>query len=238
MAKLEPELRAEGGARFIEERSVDPRALAQACAQAARAHGAHIASGEEAVAVEKSGSGLTVATKKSRYEARYVVNCCGAWSGQIDPYRWPTRPVKGQILCVLPEKKDAVRHVLRSGEVYVVPRSDGRVLIGSTMEEAGFDKSVQVETIQGLRAKAAKLAPALGEAKMHDAWAGLRPALPDGLPILSGTPLAGYFVATGHLRDGILLAPVTARVMTAMVSGKPAGFDLEPFRAARFLPPS
>jgi glycine oxidase len=97
--------------------------------------------------------------------------------------------------------------VIRTPEVYLVPRSDGRILVGTTVEEAGFDKRTDAATIQRLRRAAIAMIPELQNAKILEDWAGLRPGTPDALPILGATPTPGYFVATGHFRDGILLAP-------------------------------
>jgi len=167
-----------------------------------------------------------------------VVNCAGAWAGQIGPHRFPTRPVKGQMLCVAMPQRELVRHVVRTmgltPDVYLIPRSDGRMLIGATVEEAGFDKQTVPETILKLRQAALDLVPKLADARILESWAGLRPGTPDGLPILGATPTPGYFVATGHFRDGILLAPVTARVMAEVISGRAPGYDLGAFSALRF----
>jgi glycine oxidase len=106
--------------------------------------------------------------------------------------------------------------------------------IGATSEEAGFDKKVVPETIAKLRQSAIDIVPDLAEARILETWAGLRPGTPDKLPILGATPTPGYFVATGHYRDGILLAPVTAKVMTQVILGQRAQFDLAAFGAKRF----
>jgi glycine oxidase len=127
-----------------------------------------------------------------------------------------------------------VRHVVRAPEVYLIPRSDGRMVIGATAEEAGFDKRTVPEAIQKLRQAAIDLVPRMAEARILEAWAGLRPGTPDGLPILGATPTPGYFVATGHFRDGILLTPVTARVMAQVMTGQMPALDLSAFAAARF----
>jgi glycine oxidase len=128
----------------------------------------------------------------------------------------------------------ALKHVLRAEEVYLVPRSDGRIVIGSTLEDAGYNKQTNVETIQGLLHAALELVPGLANARVHDDWAGLRPGTPDELPILGESHVRGYFIATGHYRDGILLTPITAQVMTAVILGKPSLHDLTPFSPTRF----
>src|SRR5208282_6437046 len=155
-------------------------------------------------------------------------------AAQIKPFGAPTRPVKGQMLCVVPaagthHRGPLIQHTVRTPEVYIIPRSDGRIVLGATVEEAGFDKRVDPDTVQGLQRAAANVAPQIGQMRIHDAWAGLRPGSPDGLPILGATSLPGYYAATGHYRDGILLAPVTAEAMTKLLKGRPPDFDMTPF---------
>ena len=108
------------------------------------------------------------------------------------------------------------------------------MLIGATAEEAGFNKQTVPETIQKLRQAALDLVPKLAAGRTLEAWAGLRPGTPDGLPILGATPTPGYFVATGHFRDGILLAPVTARVMSQIMTRQNPQIDVSKFSASRF----
>jgi glycine oxidase len=131
-------------------------------------------------------------------------------------------------------QRTLLRHVIRSPEVYLIPRSDGRVLVGATVEEAGFDKRTDLATIQGFHRAAVDLVPELRNGKILEDWAGLRPGTPDALPILGATPTPGYYVATGHFRDGILLAPITAEVMAAVIEGHAPEYDLTPFSPVRF----
>jgi glycine oxidase len=130
-------------------------------------------------------------------------------------------------------KRKLVQHVLRSPQVYIVPRSDGRILIGASVEEAGYDKRVVPNTIHRMHREALKLVPALAGARMLEDWAGLRPGTPDGLPILGDTHTPGYYVATGHYRDGILLTPVTARLMGQVITGEKPSLNLQPFSMER-----
>ena len=130
--------------------------------------------------------------------------------------------------------RDLLKHVVRSPEVYLIPRSDGRLLVGATVEEAGFDKRTVPFTIQRQHQAALDLVPKLRDAKILEDWAGLRPGTPDNLPILGATSTPGYYVATGHFRDGILLAPITAEVMTDVVGGGTPSYNLTPFSPARF----
>jgi glycine oxidase len=226
-------------ALFVKERCVDPRHLTAAALAAARHRGIDFSSGDHVLSVELAdGKASGVRTNKTQFAAGMVVNCAGAWAGQIGPHPFPTRPVKGQMLCVVMPEKELVRHVVRTlgrtPDVYLIPRSDGRMLIGATVEEAGFDKQTVPETIQKLRQAALDLVPRLADARILEAWAGLRPGTPDGLPILGATPTPGYFVATGHFRDGILLAPVTAKLMGKMMTGQRPQIDMSKFSANRF----
>jgi glycine oxidase len=242
---LEPELRAVTGgpgrpshtgrheAAFLSERSVDPRALVAAAIKAAKHRDVDISSGTEVKRVLLEANRVTgIEADKTSYSAPIVVNCAGAWAGCVGPERFPVKPVKGQMLAVVGGPQ--IHHVVRSDKVYLVPRSDGRIVIGSTLEDTGYDKRVNVDTIENLFRAASELVPVLSTAKQHEAWAGLRPGTSDELPILGETSTPGYFVATGHYRDGILLAPVTAQVMTEVMLGKPALHDLAPFSPARF----
>lgn len=236
LAQLEPALADhERPAFFLKERSVDPRAITAAALETAKRRGVDISSGEEVDAVNLAPDRVCgVTTRKTLFLARKVVNCAGAWSGQIAPHNFPTRPVKGQMLCLIAPSRGVLTHVIRSPEVYLIPRSDGRILVGTTVEEAGFDKRTDVATIQRLHRAAIALVPELRNAKILENWAGLRPGTPDALPILGQTSTPGYYVATGHFRDGILLAPITARVMAQVISGDRCDHDLTAFSPARF----
>ncbi len=233
---LEPNFARTGEAlMFVKEQSVDPRDLVAAALGAARHRGVDFSSGDKVLAVEVSDNkAVRVRSAKTAFAGGAVVNCAGAWAGQIGPHAFPTRPVKGQMLCVVVPEKNLVRHVIRTPDVYLIPRSDGRMLIGATVEEAGFDKQTVPETIKKLRAAALGLVPRLADARILEAWAGLRPGTPDSLPILGSTGTPGYFVATGHFRDGILLAPITAIVMAALITGAKPSLDLSAFSPARF----
>ncbi len=234
--ELEPALAVEGRSAFLlQERSVCPRALTEAALKAARHRSVDVSSGTAVVSVDvHDGRAIGVTTDKTSYGAAKVVNCAGAWAGQVAPYALPTRPVKGQMVCFAMPSRELLKHVVRAPEIYLIPRSDGRLLAGATLEDVGFDKRTSAETIQGLRRAALALMPALKQARVLEDWAGLRPGTPDNLPILGETPIPGYFVATGHFRDGILLAPATAQVMAELIAGETPAWDLRPFAAQRF----
>ncbi len=236
LAELEPALvHAEGTAIYLKERSVDPRALTSAALKAARHRGVAVSSGTVATAVLQSNGGVAgVITDKTAYSAAAVVNCAGAWAGRLPPHQFPTRPVKGQMLSLVGTPHNVLRHVVRAHEVYLVPRSDGRILVGATVEEAGYDKRIDPDAIQHMHQAAIHLLPALRQARVLEAWAGLRPCSPDNLPILGETETSGYFVATGHFRDGILLAPITAHLMAQVVTGGKTEHDISRFSPSRF----
>jgi glycine oxidase len=140
------------------------------------------------------------------------------------------------MLCLLSPRRELLKHVVRTPEVYLIPRSDGRIVVGSTLEEAGFNKRTDVSTIQRLRSAAVAIIPELQNGKILEDWAGLRPATPDSLPILGATSTPGYYIATGHFRDGILLAPITAQIMADVIAAKKPEYDIEAFSPLRFSP--
>lgn len=236
LAELEPELTA-APAFYLKERSVDPRALSSAATKAAKNLAVDFSSGDPVTSIDFSdGHATGVTTAKTSFAAAKVVNCAGAWSGQIAPHAFPTRPVKGQMLCLAMPSRTLLKHVIRSPKAYLIPRSDGRLLVGATVEEAGFDKRTDPDTIHRFHRAALELVPKLRDARILEDWAGLRPGTPDALPILGATETPGYYIATGHFRDGILLAPITAQVMTAVIEGRAPEHDLSAFSPARFPP--
>jgi glycine oxidase len=236
LSELEPALdQANHPAFYLKERCLDPRALTLAALKTAKNRGVDFSSGDAVTTVNLSDGRTTgVTTTKTTFAAEKVVNCAGAWSGQIGPQIFPTRPVKGQMLYVAMPSRTLLKHVIRSPQVYLIPRTDGRLLVGTTVEEAGFDKRTDPATIQRLYRAALQLVPKLGDARILEDWAGLRPGTPDALPILGATATLGYYVATGHFRDGILLAPITAELMTAVLEGRNPDYDLTAFSPQRF----
>ena len=237
LSELEPSLADfSRPAIYLKERSVDPRALVAAALRAAKHREVDISSGTSVTEVlHAEGRVCGVRTDRTSYNAPVVVNCAGAWAGQLAPRWLPTRPVKGQMLSLVGAAEGTLRHVIRSPEVYLVPRSDGRILVGATVEEAGYDKRTVPETIQKLHQAAMNMIPVLREARVHEAWAGLRPGTPDNLPILGPTEMPGCFVATGHFRDGILLAPLTAQLMMQVITGLKPEHDISRFSPGRFV---
>lgn len=160
----------------------------------------------------------------------------GAWSQGIASrlgVRLSVRPVRGQIV-LLDTGQPLLSHIVNVGRRYLVPRAEGRVLVGSTEEEAGFENRTTAAGVAGLLEFALRLVPQLEHARVETSWAGLRPATTDGLPYLGGIPdLENAFVAAGHFRSGLLLSPGTAVVMSRVIRGLPPELDLAPFRVDR-----
>ena len=220
-------------AGYLHERSVDPRALVAAALRAARHREVDLSSGAEVKSLlVEAGRVVGVQTDKAKYAAQTVVNCAGAWAGSIAPFEVPVKPIKGQMLAMIEAPR--LQHVIRSEKVYLVPRSDGRLLIGSTLEDVGYNKQTDVSTLHRLFDDAAEVVPGIAESRRHEAWAGLRPGTADELPILGETSISGYFISAGHYRDGILLASITAALMSDVVTGRNLSFDLSAFSANRF----
>jgi glycine oxidase len=221
------------------EARVEPRALVGAVLAAAQKRGAEVRAGSavERVLME-GGRARGVATSAGETAAECVVVAAGSWSGglkELGRYA-PTRPVRGQMVALRSERV-RVRHVLRSHHGYIVPRADGRLICGSTAEpEAGFEKRVTPEGQQKILTAAMELAPALADAAVIETWSGLRPDTPDHLPSLGPTDVAGLYMATGHYRNGILLAAITARLLREwIVDGGAKAFGVEAFSPLRFI---
>lgn len=238
LAELEPEIAGDFKHAYVtDEGSVDPRALMKCLLATATKNGVAI-SHEHAVEeiVVESGKAKGVRCGNNRIAAGVIANCAGAWAGEIAGVNVPALPVKGQMLAVVDphDKQQKLRRVVRGDDVYLVPRSDGRLLIGATVERVGFDKRVEPEKILQMRNAAAKLVPKVGAMLIQESWTGLRPGTPDHLPILGATGIKNYFVATGHYRNGIFLAPITAEVMADVINGDTLSFDLSEFSLSRF----
>lgn len=155
--------------------------------------------------------------------AEMVVNAAGAWAGELrgvpPNVRIPIIPVKGQLL-VLETPGRLIARVLLVPGAYVIPRTDGTLVIGEVVAEAGFDVRVDPAATRRLRDAAARAIPALNDLAISETWAGLRPRSPNGRPFIGATPLEGYFVAAGHYRNAILLAPATALALANIIEGK------------------
>lgn len=218
---------------WLEEHSLDPRDLCAALPRAAAAAGITIVEQSPVTAVRRTPSGVEVATPKAVSSAAYFINCCGAWAGAVSGLSM-IEPRKGQMVTVKLPPHRSLDCVIRTPELYLVPRGDGRVVIGASVERAGFDKSVQETTIQALLDQAASLWPPIREAQVVESWAGLRPGSADGLPVIGACGDENCWIASGHFRNGILLAPATARIMRELILDEQPRVDLSPFRCDRF----
>ncbi len=172
-------------------------------------------------------------------DADAALLAAGSWSGELANVMGvslPVEPVKGQIALIRTDP-GTVRHIIKHDDVYFVPRQDGRVLIGASMERVGFIEGNTEDIIHTLMQATARIAPALAEAEVEHQWMGFRPGTPDGLPYLgpvAGRP--GLWVATGHYRNGVLLAPGTAELMSRWMMGESPSLDMHDFRVDRKLP--
>lgn len=233
--RISPEVR--DAALFPDEAAVDPRRLTRAAWLSAVRRGAVVRTGTAVLGfrIEK-GICRGVDTESGPVEAGTIVDAAGAWAafeGRL-PLPLPVEPVRGQIV-ELSLPGQLLETIVASDDVYLVPRPDGTVLLGSTAERVGFQKAVTAEAVARLIAAATRLVPALGQARFVTAWSGLRPGTPDGLPVLGGSPVEGLFFAAGHFRNGILLAPATARILADLLTGGPPR-DLSAFSIERFAP--
>jgi glycine oxidase len=240
-ATLELEPAISGGVRsalhFPEDTQVDNRLLGEALARAARGAGAEMVRATvERVVVEEGRARALELGGGQRVEAEFIVIAAGCWSGRIAglPRPLPVRPVHGQLIALRAEP-GLLGHVVDSPRVYLVPRRDGRVIVGTTTEETGFRKAVTPEAVARLREAAAEAVPALAAAELAESWSGLRPGTPDSLPILGADPeVQGLLYATGHFRNGILLAPITAQLLAELVTDGQPELDLTAFSVERF----
>ena len=215
----------------LQEQSIDPRDLVRALPKAAKAAGVMLLEETPVTAVTEDGGHVEIRSGTCSWRADSFVNCCGAWAGNLSDI--PITPRKGQMAVVRQSGEPQLRVVLRTPEIYLVPRGDGRIVIGATVEDGGFDKHVDEAAIDSLLGKAAELWPPVREAQIIESWAGLRPVSPDELPILDQCGSRSW-MATGHFRNGILLAPATARILRQMILGEPISVDMAPFRCGRF----
>jgi glycine oxidase len=210
--------------------------MAVALAESAKRKGADIRANSPVTGFLRVPGRVTgVKTPRGDIYSGTTILAAGAWSSELlRPLGLDlkVKPIKGQIL-LAGGPPDFCRHMILDGESYLIPRADGRILVGSTLEDVGFDKSVILGTIGDLAERGARLMPELAKLPMVTSWAGLRPGTPDRLPYLGKGPMDGLIVATGHYRNGILLAPITAEIVADLLAGQSSGVDLTPFDPLR-----
>jgi glycine oxidase len=220
--RLEPGLspRIAGGILAPQDGSADPRATVAALAEVVE----EVALGTEVQAIEHDGARVTgVRTSAGVIDCEQVVVAAGAWSAALAPGEAPPiRPVKGQILELRARgaMPDPLERVVRTPRCYLVARGDGRVIVGATVEEQGFDTAVTADGVYRLLEAAWEVLPEVGELELVAARAGLRPATPDNTPMVGPGDLEGLIWATGHWRNGVLLAPLTGEVVAELLAGE------------------
>ncbi|MBT5873920.1 MAG: glycine oxidase ThiO, partial [Candidatus Latescibacteria bacterium] len=233
---LGPELRS--GLLFEGMHQVDNRKMVEALRVAVGLRGTEIVSGAPATGLMVGKNRIGgVETPRGAFRAGIVINAAGAWSRTIGGDQVPSppvKPVKGQMLSLDVGDTTPIGRVIHGISQYLVPRRDGRLLVGATVEKVGFDGRVTAGGISVLLKTALRMAPGLERASITETWSGMRPMSKDGKPIIGPTNVQGYLMATGHFRNGILLAPVTAQLIQQyIVSGKVPS-EMAPFLLERF----
>ncbi len=239
---LAEDLPVQGALLFPEVAQVRPPRLLKALAEAAVRRGVYIREDAAVTSISRSGDRVTgvVLAGGESIAAPIVVNAAGSWAPQLAPEMagLPVKPIKGTIL-LLEVPTQPSRELLISSQGSLYPRADNKLLLGATMEDVGYDKRVKLDALQTLVRQAITLVPRLKEANLVTAWAGLRPYSHDNVPYLGPVPgLDGAFVATGHYRSGILLAPVTGLLLKEMILGQPPTLPLEPYQMSRLNHPA
>jgi len=238
---LAPSVR--GGMLAASDHQVDPRRLLDALRAACAAAGVRFVQGQAALCVHHGRATGVDVDGATALRAGAVVLAAGCWSAHVEgaprDVLPPVRPVKGQVLRLRASAaQPLLSHVVRGVEHgYIVPRRGGEVVVGSTVEERGFDTSFTARAAYELLRDAHELVPDVLELDIVELCSGLRPGTPDNAPIVGQTALPGLIAATGHYRNGVLLTPVTADAVAAEVSGGEAPAEMAPFSPARFASP-
>jgi glycine oxidase len=245
--KLEPFLTPDvhGGVRFASDWSVDNRRYSAALGEAARAAKVRVVRDRVLQVNLRDGQarGVQLAHGGDVGSARVVV-AAGCWSGAVgglpEALRSAVRPVKGQLLrlrhpaSMPPVVTHTIRATVRGTDIYLVPRADGELIVGATSEERGPDQTVTAGAVHDLLHDAMSVLPVTSELILAETCAGLRPGTPDNGPIVGGYGPAGLLLATGHYRNGILMSPVTADAVVALLTGQQPAPEWQPFTPERF----
>ena len=236
---VEPALTEEVHAAILrnDESSLDARMFTAALLEAARGKGVEIFPGNGAKALRKEGGRARgLALEQGEVEAKWTIIAAGCFSARIagaESYA-PVTPAKGQMVALRCDGVE-LKHILWLEHKYLVPQKNGRILAGSTIEYSGFDHNVTAGGIRTILSEVMKMVPALEGARVEETWAGLRPDSPDHLPIIGPTDVEGLLIATGHFRSGILLAPITARLIGEWVTKQQVSVDWGRVSPMRFL---
>ncbi|WP_241503695.1 glycine oxidase ThiO [Ferruginivarius sediminum] len=223
-----------------DDHQVNNRCLVQALRVAAERASVTIHENAPVEEIETTAGGVTgVRVGGARVAADAVVLAAGPWSRDIaglpEDARPPVRPIKGQVLSLrMDPSEPLLRHVLWAPTAYLVPRRDGTLIVGGTVEEKGFDDTITAGGLYALLEAAWRAVPAIEELPVAETWVGWRPGSRDDAPILGPAPVDGLWLATGHHRNGILLAPLTAQAMASEILGRARLDVLRPFGVERF----
>lgn len=234
---LTPSIR--GGVLIEEDHQIDPRQLVDALLRACHRVGVRLIRRRAAVMVDGEAACGVRCDDGSTFATERIVLAAGCWSASVEGIPPgtlpPVRPVKGQILRLTAVRGTVTAsRVIRGMDAYVVPRGDGRVVIGATVEERGYDTTVTAGAVHDLLHDARELIPEIAELELVEASAGLRPGSPDNAPMIGESAVRGLLIATGHYRNGILLAPATAGAIAAMLQRLPVPDLIRPFSPLRF----
>lgn len=237
IAREEPSAHASSiaAALFPDDHRVDNRRLMEALRALAIRRGVILREFTAVRGIEvENGRLVAIRTDAERIATRILINALGAWASQLegDSSPPPLRPVKGHMMALL--DGPPVRHVVYGHHGYIVPRADGRLIVGSTMEEVGYDTRVTAEGVSHLIHIASAIAPETKNATIAETWAGLRPATPDGLPVIGRSAIDGLVIAGGLFRNGILLGPLVGEIVAGIALGEKPPVDLSPFDPGRF----
>ncbi len=237
MLQIQPDLGDDvrGGEWFPDDAQVDNRKLARALWAAAIAVGVEIRSGVTVTGVKTIGSQVTgLETTAGLRQADHYIVATGAWSQDLLPIA--VTPRKGQMMLLRVAGEMPLKTVLFGSEIYMVPRRDGRIIIGATVEDVGFRSGNTPEGLMKLLQAATRLFPGIGQESIEDFWYGYRPATPDELPILGESQYANLTYATGHYRNGILLTPITGKIIADWVWNQTRDPLLRAFHWSRLSP--
>ncbi len=237
LRRFEPSItQSAAGAIYLpNDHQIDNRLLMDALAVALKGCGVEVIEGQSVETITIEGSRVTgVQSPGAQLNAATIIVAAGCWSSHLlNPLglNLAITPVRGQMLAL---NSQTLRHVLHSNQCYLVPRCDGRLLVGSTVECDGYNKMNTAGGLSALLVPALELVPALAACEILETWAGLRPDTPDHLPVIGESGIENLLLATGHFRNGILLAPITAHAIAEMVFRNHTPQEILPFSLKRF----